>query len=177
MARPAKRDARKPLFFATFALVLLFAALPTATVLAIGMAPTLAALIVDVTPGRYLAKCVAGMNFAGVVPFLHRLWSTGHDLHGALETVTDIFVIFIMYASAGLGWLLFFGFPSAVATCRSLNAKRRIYFLREKQKTLLEEWGECILPPGMAVDGQDAGDKDFDPEAAADGAQLQKAGG
>lgn len=112
MARPAKRDARKPLFFATFALVLLFAALPTATVLAIGMAPTLAALIVDVTPGRYLAKCVAGMNFAGVVPFLHRLWSTGHDLHGALETVTDIFVIFIMYASAGLGWLLFSVFPA-----------------------------------------------------------------
>jgi hypothetical protein len=139
MPQKTKRDARKPLLLATLALVLLFAALPTATVLALGMAPTLAAMVVDVTPGRYLMKCVAGMNFAGVVPFLHRLWSTGHDLHVALDIVTDIFVVFVMYASAGLGWLLFFGFPSAVATCRSLNAKRRIYFLREKQKNLLEE--------------------------------------
>jgi hypothetical protein len=44
--------------------------------------------------------------------------------------------------------LLFIGLPGAVAMFRALNAKRRIYFLREKQKELILEWNECLLPAG-----------------------------
>lgn len=144
------KGAKKPLFIAIGALVLLFAALPTATLLTIGMAPTLAAFVVDITPGRYLGKCVAGMNFAGIVPYLHKLWFTGHGLSSAIDIVTDVYALFLMYSAAGLGWLLFFGLPGAVAMFRALNAKRRIYVLREKQKELIGEWGECILPAGAA---------------------------
>ena len=67
----------KPLFMAVGGLGLLLLALPTTMVLAIGMAPTLGAFIADKTPGRYLTKCVAGMNFAGVIPSLYHLWITG----------------------------------------------------------------------------------------------------
>jgi hypothetical protein len=149
--RKAKtRGTGKPLFIAIGVLVLLFAALPTTTILAIGMAPTLAAFVVDVTPGRYLGKCVAGMNFAGIVPYLHKLWFSGHGLSSAIDIVTDVYALFLMYSAAGLGWLLFFGLPGAVAMFRALNAKRRIYMLREKQKDLIGEWGECILPAGAA---------------------------
>ena len=45
-----------------------------------------------------------------------------------------------------------FGLPGAVAMFRALNAKRRIYALREKQKDLISEWGECILPAGAATE-------------------------
>jgi hypothetical protein len=140
------KRSRTPLFIAISALVLLFAALPIATVLTVGLAPTPAAFIVDITPGRYLPKCVAGMNFAGVVPYLHKLWLTGHGLSSALDIVTDVFALFLIYSAAGLGWLLFLGLPGAVAMFRALNAKRRIYILQERQKELISEWGDCILP-------------------------------
>ena len=59
-----------------------------------------------------------------------------------------------MYGAAAMGWMLFLGLPGAVAMFRALNAKRRIYMLRERQKDLINEWGDCILPgaekPGAA---------------------------
>ena len=145
-----KRRAAKPFTIAIVFLGLLLLALPTMMVLAIGMAPTLAAFIGDRTPGRYLTKCVAGMNFAGVIPSLYMLWITGHDLATANKIVTDAFTWLIMYSAAGIGWLLFLGLPGAVAMFRALNAQRRIYVLREQQKELINEWGDCILP---AIDG------------------------
>ena len=141
-----RRRATKPLAIATGALVLLFAALPTTTLLAVGMAPTLGAFIGDTTPRRYLTKCVAGMNFAGAIPFLYKLWTTGHDMATAIALVTDLYVWLSMYSAAALGWLLFLGFPGVVAMFRALNARRRIYMLREQQKSLINEWGDTILP-------------------------------
>ena len=164
--RPKRKASREPFIISVAVLVLLFAALPTATLLTIGMAPTLAAFIVDVTPGRYLAKCVAGMNFAGVVPYLHKLWFTGHGLPSALNIVSDVFALFLMYSAAGLGWLLFFGLPGAVAMFRALNAKRRIYVLREKQRELISEWGECILPPSPVREADRKPDEPSDENAA-----------
>jgi len=141
-----RRRATKPLAIATGTLVLLFAALPTTTLLAVGMAPTLGAFIGDTAPGRYLTKCVAGMNLAGVIPFLYKLWTTGHDMATAIALVTDLYVWLSMYSAAAVGWLLFLGFPGVVAMFRALNAQRRIYMLREQQKDLINEWGDCILP-------------------------------
>ena len=132
---------------------LLLLALPTTMVLAIGMAPTLGAFFADKTPGRYLTKCVAGMNFAGVIPSLYHLWITGHNLKTANDIVTDLYTWLLMYCAGGMGWLLFLGLPGAVAIFRSLNATRRIYVLREQQKLLINEWGDCILPAtGTAKD-------------------------
>ncbi len=141
-----RRRAFKPLAIATGLLVLLFAALPTSTVLAIGLAPTLGAFIGDTTPGRYLTKCVAGMNFAGVFPFLYQLWMTTNDMTTAINIVTDMYAWLVMYSAAAIGWLLFLGLPGAVSVFRSLNAKRRIYVLREQQEDLINEWGESIMP-------------------------------
>ena len=35
---------------------------PTAIVVGVGMIPTLVSFIVDMTPGRYACRCVAGLN-------------------------------------------------------------------------------------------------------------------
>ena len=125
--RRQRSRATKPLLTAVGALGLLFLALPTTMVLAIGMAPTLGAFFADRTPGRYLTKCVAGMNFAGVIPSLYHLWITGHNLKTANDIVTDVYTWLLMYCAAAMGWLLFLGLPGAVAVVRSLNATRRIY--------------------------------------------------
>ena len=158
----------KPLAIATAILVLLFAALPTTTVLVIGMAPTLGAFIGDTTPGRYLTKCVAGLNFAGVFPFLYQLWTTSNDMSTAIATVTDMYAWLIMYCAAAIGWLLFLGLPGGVSMFRTLNAKRRIYVLCEQQKDLLNEWGESIVPAidrAKNADGAAAATPDGDDDA------------
>lgn len=126
---------------------ILIAALPTATVFAVGLVPTVVALIVDVTPGRYLTRCVAGLNVAGMSPFVHNLWTQGNDMMTAVGIVTDAVAWLVIYGAAAMGWLLFLGFPGAVAVFQTLNAKRRIYLMQEKQKTLLEEWGDSIRSP------------------------------
>lgn len=131
----------------------LFAALPTAIVLSVGLMPTLVALIVDVTRGRYLTKCVAGLNIAGVLPFLHKLLVTSHDVQTAMGIVSDAFAWLVMYSAAAMGWLMFMGLPGVVSMFKVLTAKRRVYVLQELQRSLLNEWGDCILPNTDDKDG------------------------
>ncbi|MEE8333815.1 MAG: hypothetical protein V3R85_08195 [Alphaproteobacteria bacterium] len=133
----------------------LFVALPTAILLSVGMMPTLVAMIVDMTRGRYLTKCVAGMNLAGVFPFLHSLVTTSHDMSTAINIVSDPFAWLVMYSAAAMGWLVFMGLPGVVSMFKVLTAKRRIYILQEQQRNLLNEWGDCILPN---KDGNQDGD-------------------
>lgn len=134
---------------------MLFAALPIAILMSVGMMPTLVALIVDMTRGRHLTKCVAGMNLAGVLPFLYRLVTTGHDVQTAMTIVSDAFAWLVMYSAAAIGWLLFMGLPGVVSMFKVLTAKRRIYILQEQQRTLLNEWGESILPNRSAREGNE----------------------
>jgi hypothetical protein len=150
-ARSPKTGGTKVLLISIGVLVLLLGALPTAMLLAIGLAPTMVALIVDLTPGRYLTRCVGGLNAAGLVPFVHKLWAGGHTMALSFSIITDMYAWLVIYSASAIGWLLFLGLPGAVALSRQLNAKRRIYFLRERQHALLEEWGESIMP---AADGR-----------------------
>lgn len=148
--RQKKPSGTKVLLISIAVLALLLGALPTAMLLAVGLAPTMVALIVDLTPGRYLTRCVGGLNAAGLVPFIHKLWMGGHTMALSFSIITDMYAWLVIYSASSIGWLLFLGLPGAVTVFRQLNARRRIYFLREKQRTLLEEWGDSVMP---AVDG------------------------
>ena len=123
---------------------LLISALPTALLILVGLTPTLVAVIVDVTPGRYLTRCVAGLNTAGVAPFIYQLWSGINDMSASLKIIGDPFSWLTIYGAAGVGWLLFLGFPGIVQVARTLNADRRINVLQERQAALLAEWGDSI---------------------------------
>lgn len=130
----------------------IIAALPTVIVLIVGMIPTVVAYIIDLTPGRYAARCVAGLNIAGVVPFLDRLWSSTNDLMAAINVVTDVYAWFAFYAASGVGWALFVSLPGFVASFKTYSAKRRANALREGLEELKEEWGNEIT--GNAPDNQ-----------------------
>lgn len=155
---PAKSAANKKgsgrVLAVSFSLiVLLIAALPTTILVAVGMTPTFVALVVDVTPGKYLTRCVAGLNAAGVVPFIGDLWSGANNIAAALNIVGDPFAWLAMYGAAAIGWLLFLGVPGAVTILRSINAKRRINLLRQTQTELLREWGDAVQSPKAAAKG------------------------
>ncbi|MEX2454901.1 MAG: hypothetical protein WD470_09365 [Rhodospirillaceae bacterium] len=126
------------------------AALPSVIVLCVGMVPTIVACIIDLTPGRYAARCVAGVNLAGVVPFLDRLWSSTNDLAAAIGIVSDVYAWLIFYAASGVGWLLFMGLPGLVASYKTFSARRRANSLRGRLEELKREWGSEVS--GNATD-------------------------
>ncbi|CAN0593002.1 unnamed protein product, partial [Laminaria digitata] len=97
----------------------IIAALPSVIILVVGMIPTIVAYIIDLTPGRYAARCVAGLNIAGVVPFLHRLWTSTNDMHAAIAIVTDVYAWLAFYMASGVGWLLFVSLPGIVASFKT----------------------------------------------------------
>ncbi len=133
-------------------LAFIVAALPSVIVLCVGMIPTLVAFIIDLTPGRYAARCVAGANIAGVVPFIDRLWASTNDLPASVGIVTDVYAWLAFYAASGVGWLLFLGLPGVVAQYKTFSAKRKANALRERIEELKREWGSEVT--GKAADDQ-----------------------
>ena len=139
-------------------LAFIVAALPSITILVIGTIPTVVAYIIDLTPGRYAARCVAGLNIAGVVPFLNRLWESTNDMASAINIITDVYTWLAFYAASGIGWLLFASLPGIVASFKTYSAKRHANALRSRLEELKEEWGEEIsgIVPESQQEGEDA---------------------
>lgn len=166
--RPAGKKRVRPLFVLIVLLLTIVAALPTFIVVAIGMVPTLVAFIVDLTPGRYLCRCVAGLNVAGVAPFVHKLWTGQNNIEAALRIIGDSLAWLAFYGSAGFGWMLFLSLPGIVAAARTISARRQVHLLRESQKNLAREWGFTAtgedLDENDRLDESDPGD---DPNEAA----------
>jgi hypothetical protein len=148
---------------------IIVAALPTVIVLLVGMIPTIVAYIIDLTPGRYAARCVAGLNIAGVVPFLNRLWTTTNDLPGAVLVVTDVYAWFAFYAASGVGWMLFISLPGFVASFKTYSAKRKAHALQDRLEELKAEWGGEISG-NPEDDREDGDDSEAEPSDAKEGA-------
>lgn len=120
------------------------ALLPTTIVTIVGLVPSFVALTVDVTPNRYLFRTVAGFNTAALMPFLMQLWRGNNDVLSALTTVMDLYFWFMVYVMAGLGWVMFLGMPSVVASFRTFSAEHHITRLKAEQEELIEEWQDAL---------------------------------
>ena len=153
-ARGGRQSILGPTATIATVLGLLIVALPTAMVLFVGFMPTLVAWLADETKRRYSTRTVAGLNFVGVAPFVLKLWSSGHnDISGAGRLITDPFAIVVMFGTAAIGWLMFLGFPGVVAAISTINANRRISQLKDRQRALVEEWGNAITSPERRESG------------------------
>lgn len=120
-------------------LVILF--LPTVVLLLFAMLPTAVAFVVERGQHRYGFICVGGLNFAGVSPYLLNMWFERHDITMALDTLSNVFALMLIYGAAAFGWLLYTATPSLVGSFLSLTSSRRIAALKAEQKKLIEEWG------------------------------------
>lgn len=121
-------------------------ALPTVPILLLGMIPTVVAVVVDRSPGKTAAVCVAGLNFAGVAPFIAALWSGPNTLNHSLAIITDIYTWLGMYGAAACGWLLFLALPPVLTSFLRIHEAQRVASLRASQAKLKEEWGVGIKP-------------------------------
>ncbi len=163
--RPGGRLRFRMMLVLVVLLLTIVTALPTFIVIMIGMVPTLVAFIVDLTPGRYLCRCVAGLNVAGIAPFVHKLWTGENNVDAALHIIGDSLSWLAFYGSAGFGWMLFLSLPGVVAAAQTINARRKVRLLHESQKNLAYEWG-------LSATGEDL-DEPADPES--DGGQTEPA--
>lgn len=118
--------------------------LPTTLLLVIGMIPTVVAYFVDTSKQRTLGPTVFYLNFAGVLPVLLKLWTQKPNINTALDLIMDPFMLLMMLAPAGFGWLLFLYIPPLVSGLMRRRAEMRINLLESDQKRLIEEWGQEV---------------------------------
>ena len=137
----------------SFMFVLVMMAFPQIFLfLFIGLLPTLVAYIIDRTPKKYAAFCVGGMNLSGVFPGLRELWLGNNNIPQAIEIITNIFDLIIMYAAASFGWLLYIAVPPVVNALLAVAAQHRIAQLRSRQRELIREWGQEIAAKAKGVE-------------------------
>jgi hypothetical protein len=119
-------------------------ALPIFILFAVGLLPSLAAIVIDRDRGHYLARTVGAMNLAGVVPYAIGMWEHGISLAALQQLVTSPFAWLVMYGAAGFGWVLFLGLPQITAIVLDVQAEQLRSRLEARAKTLQEEWGEEV---------------------------------
>jgi len=134
--------------------LLLIVALPTVMLIAFAMLPAIVAVIIDRTEERSAAFCVGGLNFCGMFPYLMDLWFGDHDLGQAIQILTDVFALAVMYGGACMGWMLYLSLPPVIASFIQVMSERRLEQLRKTQRQILDEWGdEVITDADLGGDG------------------------
>lgn len=147
-----RRKAFNPVLYGMIFIAMVVISFPTVLIVGFGLLPTIVAFIVDRTKKRYASVCVGGMNLAGVFPHLLPIWYGAHTADQAIETLTDVFVLFVMYGAAMFGWVLYFTIPPAVGAVLAVMAQSKVAELRTSQKRLIEEWGESVANPLETVE-------------------------
>ena len=128
--------------------------LPSLIVLSVGLLPTGVAFIIDRSDHKSGTFCVGGMNLTGVLPFIIKLWSGTHTVAAAIEIISDIFSLLIMYAAAGFGWMMFLAIPPVIQSFLAVISQTRLKVLRANQKKIIEEWGPEVvaIPDDLMVE-------------------------
>lgn len=146
-------------FLATgFAFIILFPMmylmLATVVFLLLAMLPTLVSLIVDSSSKdrlKYKWMSIGGLNFAGSLPFLFRLWFGNNTWDGAVGLFLSGGNFIIIYATAFIGWLFYRFIPSIVLSFLEMTDQRRVVSLREAQEKLVARWGEEVTASAAPV--------------------------
>lgn len=118
--------------------------LPTTMVLLVGMIPTVVAALVDRTHERVKGMTVGAMNLAGCFPFIMDLWTSGHTPENAAQIAFRPLAITVMYAAAGLGYMIEWAMTGIVATFLTQKAIRRLQDIGEQQAGLVARWGREV---------------------------------
>ena len=107
----------------------------------IAMAPTFVAAISDRSKEKLRSFSIAFLNFAGAFPFLLDLVTTNHTIDFALKTVSQPATIVIIYASAGIGYLINWAVVGIVANIMVQKAEKRVNAIEDRKAALKEQWG------------------------------------
>ena len=93
------------------------------------------------------------------------LWAGQNSFAQAIQIITNVFDLVVMYGAAGFGWILYITIPSAVSAILNIIAQRRISRLRNLQRDLISEWGKKVgkRPVSEMSEESHVTDKDLEP--------------
>lgn len=128
----------------TFAMAAAALFLPTTMMLVVGMLPTLVMVIFDRTPEKARVITVGSMNLAGCMPFIMEMWQRDQSINMALTYLTEPRTIVVMYAAAGIGYMIEWAVTGLVASMAVKKAKARIEAIEKRQAELERRWGEEV---------------------------------
>lgn len=123
--------------------------LPTTFFLFLAMLPTLVSMFADNRQEgghkyKYKWLCVGGLNIAGALPFLFRMWFGDNSLDAAIGMFMQVSTVVVVYGAAGVGWVFYRCIPLLVLHFLELSDQRKVITLKERQKKLIEKWGHEI---------------------------------
>jgi hypothetical protein len=138
--KPKTSGRRGSWLFLSLVMVLAAAFLPMAAVIFCGMLPTAIAYMTDRDPHKHAALTVGGLNFCGVAPFMIALWQKGNSMDAALSLLAHPVAWLVMLGGAGLGWMIYFSVPPAVAAVVVRLNQAKAAGLEERKKKLADLW-------------------------------------
>lgn len=176
MAKKKKSSTRtwKGQMFLVIGIIMGVIFLPSTILLMVGMAPTPAAAFVDRSKKGSKVITVGAMNLAGCSPFLFDLWMRGNDFDTSLAIALDPKAIIVMYAAAGVGYILDWALTGLVAGVMVQRGESRAKTIREERAKLVERWGDKVTgslvldPQGFPLEQPGAGET-ADDEASEQG--------
>ncbi|MBN8521926.1 MAG: hypothetical protein J0L77_08550 [Alphaproteobacteria bacterium] len=118
--------------------------LPTTIILAVGMLPTGAALLIDKTRGKVRTLTIGSMNLAGCVPFILELWMRGHTFDNAMGYLMEPRTIVVMYFAAAIGYMIDWAMTGIVIGIMSEKGKARVKQIEKEKQALITRWGEEV---------------------------------
>ncbi len=118
--------------------------MPTYTLLLLGMLPTLVALITDTDRNKSSAAAIGAMNCAGVTPFVIDLWMKGQTMDNVFTILRDPSSWLVMLGAAGVGQLIVFAVPQALASLALARAEARLKIMKQNLEQLKTTWGPDV---------------------------------
>lgn len=109
-----------------------------------GMLPGLIAMIVDQDSKRYISKIVLSFNATGCLPFIIKILKSSSSNTAAMEMIVEPRTWLTIYASAAIGWALYWTFPHFFLAINNLKMQFRIQQLNYELDSLVTEWGDEI---------------------------------
>ena len=108
------------------------------------LAPGLAAILVDRSNGRVVARIMLLMGLTVAGHAVAALWHSGHMIAGSFELIGNLRLVVASWTAQACGWLLAELAPAIAAIVLETKARGRIARLRARRAAHEDEWS---LPP------------------------------
>ncbi len=114
--------------------------MPSCIVLAINMAPTIVAYVIDRTREKNLAVTVGLLNVCGTLPAEVELWKRGQSYAAAMDIASDAFYWLVAYGAAAVGWAVYLMLPPILSHYYAATTEARMQTHLRKQQALIQSW-------------------------------------
>lgn len=141
---PKKGSTLRTIILVIISLVLIVFTKTTYIFIVLMLLPAIVAYFVDKTDHRSNFHTIFACNLAGLLPYAMDIIARGSPAVAMMDALGDVYVWFVIYASAGFGYLLVWGCPKVASGLVHGFNTGQIHRIEQTQKKLIDEWGPEI---------------------------------